>query len=156
MLKNDRKQIHNLANLFNLKSKSQGVGMDRYPVLYKTARSSIFLDDEEGIDKLLLEGRRMKPKFGGLGSTPKWARGREGKSTKINGKRGGGGGDAGHKHRDGDVVGVGAAEIGLENRGRAMLEKMGWSTGSGLGAVGNKGIVVPVAAIVKTSRAGLG
>jgi len=153
MLKNDRKEIHNLANLFNLKSKSQGVGMDRYPVLYKTARSSIFLDDEEAIDKLLLHGRRMKPKFGGVGSTPKWARGREGKSS---GKRGGGGGNAGHKHQDGDVVGVGAAEIGLENRGRVMLERMGWSTGSGLGAVGNKGIVAPVAAIVKTSRAGLG
>jgi hypothetical protein len=57
---------------------------------------------------------------------------------------------------DGDVVGASAPEIGVENRGRAMLEKMGWSTGTALGATNNKGILLPVAHVVKNSKAGLG
>ena len=59
-------------------------------------------------------------------------------------------------YMDGDVVGASAPEIGAENRGRAMLEKMGWSTGTALGAADNKGILQPVAQVVKNSRAGLG
>lgn len=57
---------------------------------------------------------------------------------------------------DGDVVGASAPEIGVENRGRAILEKMGWSSGTALGATNNKGILQPVAHVVKNSRAGLG
>lgn len=57
---------------------------------------------------------------------------------------------------EGDVVGASAPEIGVENRGRAMLEKMGWSSGTALGASNNKGILQPVAQVVKNSRAGLG
>jgi len=38
-----------------------------------------------------------------------------------------------------------------------MLEKMGWSTGKALGALNNdRGIVQPVAQVVKTTKAGLG
>lgn len=59
-------------------------------------------------------------------------------------------------YREGDVVGGSAPELGVENRGRAMLEKMGWSTGDALGALNNKGILQPVTHIVKTSKAGLG
>ncbi|KAM0800613.1 hypothetical protein BDR22DRAFT_241164 [Usnea florida] len=48
-------------------------------------------------------------------------------------------------------------EIGQENRGRTMLERMGWSTGTALGASNNsRGLVQPVAQVVKTSRSGLG
>lgn len=57
---------------------------------------------------------------------------------------------------EGDVVGASAPEIGVGNRGRAMLEKMGWSTGTALGASNNKGILQPVAHVVKNSRTGLG
>jgi hypothetical protein len=56
---------------------------------------------------------------------------------------------------DGDVVGASAPEIGAENKGRAMLEKMGWSTGTALGAL-NKGILQPVTHVVKNTKAGLG
>lgn len=49
-----------------------------------------------------------------------------------------------------------APELGIENRGRAMLEKMGWTTGMGLGNPNNAGIVAPIFAKVKTSKAGLG
>jgi hypothetical protein len=57
---------------------------------------------------------------------------------------------------EGDIVGGSAPEIGAENKGRAMLEKMGWSTGTALGAINNKGILLPVAHVVKNSKAGLG
>lgn len=57
--------------------------------------------------------------------------------------------------RDGDVVGGAAPEIGVSNRGRTMLEKMGWSSGMALG-LDNKGITQPIEHIVKKSKAGLG
>lgn len=70
--------------------------------------------------------------------------------------RGGGGGVKAASYMDGDVVGASAPEIGAGNKGRAMLEKMGWSTGTALGAVNNKGILHPVVHVVKNSKAGLG
>ncbi|GKT39927.1 protein SQS1 [Colletotrichum spaethianum] len=70
--------------------------------------------------------------------------------------RRGGGGHAGVLYRDGEVVGGSAPELGQENKGRAMLEKMGWSSGTALGALNNKGILQPVAHVVKRSKAGLG
>lgn len=59
-------------------------------------------------------------------------------------------------HREGDIVGASAPEIGVENRGRKMLEKMGYVTGTALGLEGREGIVKPVEAVVKISKAGLG
>lgn len=57
---------------------------------------------------------------------------------------------------DGEIVGASAPEIGIENRGRMMLEKMGWTNGSTLGAPNSKGILHPVMHVVKTNKAGLG
>lgn len=74
-------------------------------------------------------------------------------------KKGAGGGFGGKNatgYRDGEVVGRGASELGQENRGRAMLEKMGWSKGMALGTVGSGGILMPIEHIVKNSKAGLG
>jgi len=59
-------------------------------------------------------------------------------------------------YMDGDVVGASAPEIGAENKGRAMLERMGWSRGTALGALNNKGILQPVKHVVKNTKAGLG
>ena len=79
-------------------------------------------------------------------------------ATRGRGGGGGGGGivraDTGY--RTGDVVGGTAPELGVENRGRAMLEKMGWTSGNALGALNNKGILQPIASVVRNSRAGLG
>jgi hypothetical protein len=66
------------------------------------------------------------------------------------------GGQAALRLRDGEIVGGGVPELGQENKGRNMLEKMGWSKGMGLGAVDNKGILEPVAQVMKYSKAGLG
>jgi hypothetical protein len=59
-------------------------------------------------------------------------------------------------YKNGDIIGGLAPELGVENKGRAMLEKMGWSHGTALGAENNKGILQPVTAVVKTGKSGLG
>lgn len=59
-------------------------------------------------------------------------------------------------YQDGEIVGGGAPELSVENRGRTMLEKMGWSTGTALGAMNNKGILLPVTQAMKRTKAGLG
>jgi hypothetical protein len=58
-------------------------------------------------------------------------------------------------YRDGEVVGAAAPELGVENKGRQLLEKMGWTKGTALGALDNKGIMQPIMHVVKTSKAGL-
>ena len=63
---------------------------------------------------------------------------------------------AGVSYRDGEEVGASAPEIGSDNKGRALLEKMGWKAGMGIGAEGNKGSLDHVRHIVKTTKAGLG
>lgn len=56
---------------------------------------------------------------------------------------------------EGQVIGKDAPEIGRDNVGRRILEKLGWSNGEGLGAHGNKGISEPLMATVKKSKSGL-
>ena len=62
----------------------------------------------------------------------------------------------GPTYRDGDVVGAGVPRIAKGNKGRFMLERMGWSDGTTLGSSNNKGILEPVHHVVKTTKAGLG
>lgn len=59
-------------------------------------------------------------------------------------------------YHDGEIVGASAPELGSDNRGRAMLEKMGWSSGTALGTDDNKGILLPVMQTMKKTKAGLG
>ncbi|KAJ5766402.1 uncharacterized protein N7511_004018 [Penicillium nucicola] len=144
MTKQRRKLIHELANALNLKSQSRGHGMDRFPVLNKTARTPGYTPKTISNVDDLLSGRKFNRRlFRSWGAEPP-------KSFKP--KRSGGAAT----YMEGDVVGASAPEIGAGNRGRAMLEKMGWSTGTALGASNNKGILQPVAHVVKNSRTGLG
>ncbi|KAJ5118522.1 hypothetical protein N7448_010229 [Penicillium atrosanguineum] len=146
MTKNHRKTIHELANTLNLKSQSRGNGPARFPILVKTQRTPTYTRKTISRVDNLLSGRKLNRRlfhsWGSDGSKP----------TKS--KRGAVGGAV--SYMEGDVVGASAPEIGVENRGRAMLEKMGWSSGTALGASNNKGILQPVAQVVKNSRAGLG
>jgi hypothetical protein len=145
MDKADRKLVHELANAFNLKSKSAGTGNKRFPVLYRTSRTLAY--SESTFDSVEARiSRRFLPRMDVGGK-------RAGGASK--GGRGGFG-NAAVSYKDGDVVGASAPELGVENRGRAMLEKMGWSTGTALGALNNKGILQPVSHVVKTTKAGLG
>ncbi|KAI9830266.1 MAG: hypothetical protein M1819_005793 [Sarea resinae] len=148
MDKRDRKIVHNMANSIGLKSKSVGGGRSRFPVLYKTSSTSFF--DEEALD--YVESRLDQRRF--LSRMDK--RGSKAKGVKAPRRTGGGFASAAVSYRDGDVVGAAAPELGVENKGRAMLEKMGWSSGTALGALNNKGILQPVAHVVKTTKAGLG
>ncbi|ODV79436.1 uncharacterized protein CANTADRAFT_90526 [Suhomyces tanzawaensis NRRL Y-17324] len=57
--------------------------------------------------------------------------------------------------KEGDIVGAAAPEIGKDNIGRQLLEKLGWIKGEGLGAHGNRGISEPLMATMKKSKTGL-
>lgn len=147
MTKHRRKAIHELANKVDLKSQSRGNGPTRFPVLIKTTRTPKYTRKTIPQFDHLLSGRKLNRRlfqsWGPDASRP----------SKV--KRGGASGAA-VSYMDGDVVGASAPEIGTENRGRAMLEKMGWSSGTALGASDNKGILQPVTHVVKNTRAGLG
>lgn len=139
--------VHEIANVFKLKSKSSGGGKSRFPTLYRTSRTVKYNEETfKAVESVLSSGRFLSrmdkaKKKGALVS-----RGRRGEAAS-----------AGVSYRDGEVVGAAAPEISQENRGRSMLEKMGWSTGTALGALNNsRGLVQPVAQVVKTSRSGLG
>ena len=147
----DRKRVHDIANIFNLRSKSVGGGASRFPTLYKTSRTTDYDGDAlSGIENRMNTRRFMhRPdKRGAKGPLRGANAARKG--------RGSGFASAGVSYRDGEVVGATAPEIGSENKGRTMLEKMGWSTGTALGALNNKGIMQPVTHVVKTTKAGLG
>lgn len=147
MKKDKRKLVHEVAGILSLKSQSRGNGSSRFTVLNKTGRTpnytpkSIFQ-----VEKIFSSGKfsRRVDRAWTQSATPKAAKGTRGRK------------DNSASYMDGDVVGATAPEIGVENKGRAMLEKMGWSMGTALGATNNKGILQPVAHVVKNSRAGLG
>lgn len=143
----ERKMVHELANVLGLKSKSMGSGSSRFPVLYRTSRTVAY--DENAIKALeaQMSGKHFLPRRDRvLGKC----------SATVRKVRGGGFNNAAVSYRDGEIVGAAAPELGQENKGRAMLERMGWSTGTALGALNNKGIMQPLAHVVKTTKAGLG
>ncbi|PWW80639.1 hypothetical protein C7212DRAFT_290507 [Tuber magnatum] len=159
MDKKNRKTVHHIAMAFNLKSKSFGSGKTRFPTLFKTSDSTIYEEDSARVAQIMRTEKFLAPPDIGGG-------GRRGGGGKRGGRHGGGGGGvAGRarsgaggvvRHKEGDIVGAGAAELGGDNRGRIMLEKMGYKPGMALGATNNKGIIVPLAAVVKVGKAGLG
>jgi hypothetical protein len=59
------------------------------------------------------------------------------------------------KHKEGDEVGKAAPKIDATNVGFRMLAMMGWSEGERIGTVG-EGLDVPLTAIIKHSKLGLG
>ncbi|KAF7972549.1 hypothetical protein HWV62_17756 [Athelia sp. TMB] len=136
MDKSSRKQVHELAIAFNLKSQSKGKGSGRYTTLIKTTRSGI------GIDERKI--RRI------VGSAS--ARGGSFMSPVFN--SGGRGGGAVPRHKEGDEVGKAAPKIGQSNVGFKMLALMGWSEGDRIGTSG--GLDAPLTAVIKNTKLGLG
>lgn len=60
-------------------------------------------------------------------------------------------------NREGAIVGGSAPALSTSSKGHKMLEKMGWTAGSGLGREGGEmGRLDPVEVVVKTSRMGVG
>ncbi|KAG8162638.1 hypothetical protein KVR01_007116 [Diaporthe batatas] len=145
-----RKIIHELANKFNIKSKSAGHGETRRPSLYRTKRTVRY--SEPSFEQVFARaGRRYFPRLDQKGKAPRGGGGGGGM-----GRSGRGINHAAFTLKDGEVVGGGAPELDQANKGRAMLEKMGWSTGMALGSQDNKGILQPLASVVKRTKAGLG
>ncbi|OAA54481.1 Single-stranded nucleic acid binding R3H [Niveomyces insectorum RCEF 264] len=148
-----RKIIHELALRFNLKSKSTGSGNQRRPTLIRTKATFQYNEDH-----FQASFARMSRRY--------FARPGSGKNAGGGRNRAGGGGggplgrrgenDAAATVRHGEVVGGSAPEIGQTNKGRTLLEKMGWSMGMALGAMDNQGITQPIEHVIKRSKAGLG
>lgn len=149
-----RAAVHRLAKTLKLNSRSEGkegLGLGRYPVLTKTAMTPHYTTHTIWQIDELMNLRKFFPKH-------LYKKSRAPRSTGVpRPRRGGGGGVmSGATYRDGEEVAASAPEIGADNRGRAMLEKMGWVAGTGIGAVGNQGGLDPIRHIVKTTKAGLG
>ncbi|KAF1982075.1 hypothetical protein K402DRAFT_341270, partial [Aulographum hederae CBS 113979] len=158
MDKRTRKAFHELALAFRLASKSKGTGTKRYPIMIKTIATREW-SNVVFKRSLRLAAQGMYPGLERMDKASKWARiakDRKGKAKKAGGGGGGGGVTAGVTYRHGEVVGAAASELGSENRGYALLERMGWKQGTALGSETNKGIMQPVQQVVRTGRAGLG
>ncbi|KJR79880.1 uncharacterized protein SPSK_00455 [Sporothrix schenckii 1099-18] len=139
-----RKIIHEIAYRFNITSKSTGSGDQRRPSLVRT-KATVRFDDEFFQSVFEKYRRRIFTRF--------VSRATELEKKTMARK---GGNTAAATVRNGEVVGGSAPEISIANKGRTMLEKMGWSTGMALGAVDNKGVTQIIEHVVKRSKAGLG
>jgi hypothetical protein len=153
--KKARMIVHQLANKFKIKSQSAGKGNGRYPVLYRTKLTRPF--DQGAFDRAI--GRVKQTWFGRVDvdeSEVNEARSRVKVLRRPDIRSGRGSGGHATTLREGEVIGKNAKELGIENKGRAMLEKMGWSKGMALGTDENKGIMMPIQQVVKKTKAGLG
>ncbi|KAI9833839.1 MAG: hypothetical protein M1826_006362 [Phylliscum demangeonii] len=169
MDKRCRQLVHELARALNVHSRSHGTGDARHPRLTKGAQSPTGPNMPPAV-LVMVETHLASKRWTHFFTQPSpRKKGKKGKKAVAAGAagaprgrgqgyqgRGRGRAEGGAYHRDGDIVGYAAPELGVENRGRAMLERMGWSTGTALGPADNKGILHPVTHVVKTSKAGLG
>lgn len=146
-----RATIHQAADHFNLTSRSRGDGFDRFTVLTKTNRTRTYTDNE--FDKAILHKGLLYRLSGPTFSQKGERNARKSATVRFGGARPKGKHSTGY--RDGETVGANAPEIGPENKGHALLAKMGWSKGMGLGALDNKGILQPITHTVKMTKAGL-
>ena len=151
-----RAGVHRLAKALKLHSRSEGKegkGAGRFPVLTKTPHTPFYsIDTIWEIDNLV-DARKFFPKYmnSHFGKSQRFkAPGSFGKLKRDKG------GISGASYMNGEVVGANAPELGIDNKGRAMLEKMGWTSGTGIGALGNKGNLDAIQHVFKTTKAGLG
>lgn len=142
-----RATVHQAAKHFGLSSRSRGDGHDRFTVLSKTTRTRSYTDAEFdiAISRKGFLKRLSGPLQGRKGA--KSARGATFRSGPRPRPQVG--------YRDGEKVGANAPELGPENKGHALMMKMGWTKGEALGTVDNQGILHPIAHTVKINKAGL-
>ena len=171
-----RAMMHQVCQCLDVKTRSMGQEPDRYMEIYVTPSGltgppfvkrkglliSLVKRWEASVDRSGVKSLFIKEfGYGGGGGR---GRGGGGGGRGRGRGRGGDDDDGGYssgsrvkpvRMRDGDVVAAHAPEIGPENRGRAMLEKMGWNAGMGLGSGYLDPIRAPIVAKMKTSKAGL-
>ncbi|KAK8069274.1 G-patch domain-containing protein [Apiospora phragmitis] len=147
--KHSRRCIHQVASKLKIKSQSAGKGVGRYPVLYRTKGTVSY--DERGFTSATRYLRQSYyPRVDIDEEVVKEYKALRRKDPNV--KRG----HAATSYREGEVVGQHASELASDNKGRMLLEKMGWSKGMALGTTDNKGIMVPIVHVVKKTKAGLG
>ncbi|KAG6818613.1 hypothetical protein H0H93_003443 [Arthromyces matolae] len=139
--KETRKNVHEMALAFNLKSVSKGKGDARYTTLSKTTRTGLFVDEKK-VAKI------VRRSMGGGG----YMYGGEFRGSNTRGGRGGA--VSMPRHKEGEEVGKAAPKIGESNIGFKMLALMGWTEGERIGVSG--GIDAPITAVIKHTKLGLG
>lgn len=129
--KQTRENIHQVAAAFHLKSISKDKGDARYITLTKKTKTG-FQVNERKIARIVRRSDYdsfILEDNKGKGKVP--------------------------RHREGDVVGLTAPRLNDSNVGFRLLANMGWLEGDRIGASTN-GLDAPLAAIIKTSKLGLG
>lgn len=133
--------IAKFAQHYNMKSSKVGSANHTQVVAQKTKKTHRSFPNYNLIDQLL----KQRPIFMRIDvSRPKDASVSVTRTTRVR-----------FHTTEGQVIGKDAPEIGRDNIGRRILEKLGWTNGEGLGAQGNKGISEPLMATVKKSKSGL-
>ncbi|KAJ2772984.1 squalene synthetase-like protein [Coemansia nantahalensis] len=153
MDKKARQIVHVLAREYKIKSKSQGNGAMRAPVLTATADSRP-PKNRRRINQILQifdEGRAVPEHWLGGPTADKHSGGARGRGRGRGGQAAGP--SAANLH--GKMVAEGVPEVGASNIGHKMLQQMGWTPGTGLGAE-EKGRAAPVDVTIRTGRRGLG
>ncbi|RCH88729.1 hypothetical protein CU097_003771 [Rhizopus azygosporus] len=155
-----RKQVHILAQAYNLLSEGTGKGADRYIVIRKTSeteipenRRSIELYIEELQQTIDVVTSRQR-KHNEPSELPK-EKSRNKRSSKGKPKKSGNNKKQTTMPAPGTVVGDDVAPISQDNVGHRMLAAKGWRQGQALGT-NNDGIVNPIMAVVRRNKLGLG
>lgn len=143
-----RRYIHLLGNLYRLKTFTVGKGIEKRTVLQKVEYSGLVINTRQ-LDKVIEQGNKaVKWCNGDFESRSKSQSSRKGRKSSANDKT------SLTKPSDGSIVGARSAPIKDDNVGNQMLQKMGWTPGTGLGR-DSTGIVNHIPAVVKTKRTGL-
>ncbi|KAL2889047.1 Protein SQS1 [Ceratocystis lukuohia] len=132
-----RKGIHDIAHRLGLVSKSTGKGNSRRPVLYKKG-NPVYIRSRFDQIMLLAGKRHFKVKAASM------------KGAVFSGS------SRQTRYQEGEIIGGSLPKLGNDNRGHTLLQKMGWSHGTALGTIENKGIMEPVMQKMKNTKAGLG
>jgi len=91
------------------------------------------------------------PKRGANSQTHNKAHAKAAESSRTKRQR-----NAAFSNREGVNIGRKVPALSQDNRGRLMMEKMGWRDGTGLGPPHRQCNVQPISQVFKTSKAGLG
>jgi hypothetical protein len=145
MDKNARGIVKSIGEAYNLTTKCKS---DGHKFIFFTKNSNTRYDGNDSHVVAMFRGKR--PYFPRVDLKGKKKRDAAAQLQPPKGNK-----KAGHKPKEGDIVGHKATEIGTDNIGRVMLEKMGWKKGMGLGTT-NVGIVEPIPAKVKNTKWGIG
>lgn len=153
-----RKFIHELAQMYQMKTKSVGKEDNRFVTIRKTAGSRL-PSNFRRLDKLLEQAKHAMKYARDVPHRRDWKpfgkrKTLETKSPIITDKKTVSGAKAHFKPKPGTVVGEDAAPIGGDNKGMQMLQKMGWNPGTSLGQQSDA-ITAPIEAVIRSKRKGL-